>query len=62
MKAVILAERISRKVLAFEYSKKPKQILDIFSDNSLIRETFEKLNYKLEPKDIFVVTAEKHNE
>jgi len=48
--------------LAIEYSKKTKQFLKIFSDKSLIRRTFERLNYKLEPKDIFVITAEKHRD
>jgi len=43
-------------------SKKAKQFLRIFSDKSLTRRTFERLNYKLEPKDIFLITAEKHRD
>ncbi|GAB6188841.1 mannose-1-phosphate guanylyltransferase [Marinitoga arctica] len=60
MKAIILAGGSGERFWPLSTSKKPKQFLKIFSDKSLIRETFERLNYKLEPKDIYVVTAEKY--
>lgn len=59
MKLVILAGASRERFWPLSTPKRPKQFLEIFSDKSLIRETFERLNYKLEPKDIFVVTAEK---
>jgi len=62
MKAVILAGGWGERFWPLSIPEKPKQFLEIFSDKSLIREIFERLNYKLEPKDIFVVTAEKHRE
>ena len=62
MKAIILAGGSGERFWPLSTPEKPKQFLEIFSDKSLIRETFERLNYKLEPKDIFVVTAEKHRE
>jgi mannose-1-phosphate guanylyltransferase len=62
MKAIILAGGSGERFWPLSTSKKPKQFLKIFSEKSLIRETFERLAYKLEPKDIFVVTAEKYKE
>ena len=62
MKAVILAGGSGERFWPLSTSKKPKQFLKIFSDKSLIRETFERLSYKLEAKNIYVVTAEKYKE
>ncbi|SHE41903.1 mannose-1-phosphate guanylyltransferase (GDP) [Marinitoga hydrogenitolerans DSM 16785] len=62
MKAIILAGGSGERFWPLSTSKKPKQFLKIFSEKSLIRETFERLNYKLEPKDIYVVTAENYKE
>jgi len=62
MKAVILAGGSGRRFWPLSTSKKAKQFLRIFSDKSLTRRTFERLNYKLEPKDIFLITAEKHRD
>ena len=62
MKAVILAGGSGERFWPLSTSKKPKQFLKIFSDKSLIRETFERLSYKLETKNIYVVTAEKYKE
>lgn len=62
MKAIILAGGSGERFWPLSTSKKPKQFLKIFSDKSLIRETFERLLYKLKPEDIYVVTAEKYRE
>ncbi|WP_129408677.1 mannose-1-phosphate guanylyltransferase [Marinitoga lauensis] len=60
MKAIILAGGSGERFWPLSTSKKPKQFLKIFSDKSLIRETFERLVYKLKPEDIYIVTAEKY--
>ncbi|KAF2955542.1 mannose-1-phosphate guanylyltransferase [Marinitoga sp. 38H-ov] len=62
MKAIILAGGSGERFWPLSTSKKPKQFLKIFSEKSLIRETFERLAFKLDPSDIFVVTAEKYKE
>lgn len=60
MKAIILAGGSGERFWPLSNSKTPKQFLKIFSNKSLIRETYERLALKLDPKDIFVITAEKH--
>ncbi|WGS64005.1 mannose-1-phosphate guanylyltransferase [Marinitoga aeolica] len=62
MKAIILAGGSGERFWPLSTSKKPKQFLKIFSDKSLIRETFERLLFKLKSEDIFVVTAERYKE
>ncbi|AEX85465.1 mannose-1-phosphate guanylyltransferase [Marinitoga piezophila KA3] len=62
MKAIILAGGSGERFWPLSTSKKPKQFLKIFSEKSLIRETFERLQFKLSPEDIFVVTGEKYKE
>ncbi|BBE30509.1 mannose-1-phosphate guanylyltransferase [Tepiditoga spiralis] len=60
IKAIILAGGSGERFWPLSNSKTPKQFLKIFSNKSLIRETYERLVLKLDPKDIFVITAEKH--
>ncbi|KLO23293.1 mannose-1-phosphate guanylyltransferase [Marinitoga sp. 1197] len=60
MKAIILAGGSGERFWPLSTSKKPKQFLKIFSNKSLIRETFERLNYRLHSEDIYIVTAEKY--
>ncbi|MDN5341136.1 MAG: mannose-phosphate guanylyltransferase [Oceanotoga sp.] len=60
MKAIILAGGSGERFWPLSNSKTPKQFLKIFSNKSLLRETFERLNHKLSKDDIFVVTSEKH--
>lgn len=60
MKAIILAGGSGERFWPLSSSKKPKQFLKLFSDKSLIRETFERLTYKMNIKDIYVITSENY--
>lgn len=60
MKAIILAGGSGERFWPLSTSKRPKQFLKLFSDKSLIRETFERMNYKLNKNDIFIITSEKY--
>jgi len=56
MKSVILAGGSGERFWPLSTKDTPKQFLKLFSDKTLIRQTFERLSYKLPPKDIYVVT------
>ncbi|HOB15649.1 MAG TPA: mannose-1-phosphate guanylyltransferase [Defluviitoga sp.] len=62
MKAVILAGGSGERFWPLSNSKKPKQFLKLFSDKSLIRETYERLLDKMNPADIYIVTSENYYE
>ncbi|QTA38448.1 mannose-1-phosphate guanylyltransferase [Thermosipho ferrireducens] len=56
MKAIILAGGVGERFWPLSTDSLPKQFLKLFGKKSLIRETFERLAYRLKPKDIYVVT------
>ncbi|MEN3041746.1 MAG: mannose-1-phosphate guanylyltransferase [Fervidobacterium sp.] len=58
MKVVILAGGSGERFWPLSTSQTPKQFLKLFSEKSLIRETFDRINYFVNLKDIFVVTNE----
>jgi mannose-1-phosphate guanylyltransferase len=62
MKAIILAGGSGERFWPLSNSKKPKQFLRLFSDKSLIRETYERLLYKMNQDDIYIVTSENYFE
>ncbi|HBT51275.1 MAG TPA: mannose-1-phosphate guanylyltransferase [Petrotoga sp.] len=62
MKAIILAGGSGERFWPLSNSKTPKQFLKLFSDKTLIRETYERMRYKMEPTDIFIITAEKYQQ
>ena len=56
MKAIILAGGSGERFWPLSTKDTPKHFLKLFSDKTLIRQTFERLMYKLSPNDIYVVT------
>ena len=56
MKAIILAGGSGERFWPLSTKETPKQFLKLFSDKTLLRETFERLSFKLKPEDIFIVT------
>ncbi|RKX41063.1 MAG: mannose-1-phosphate guanylyltransferase [Thermotogae bacterium] len=56
MKAVILAGGSGERFWPLSTRQTPKQFLKLFSDKTLLRQTFERLLFKLSPQDICVVT------
>ncbi|MCX7653727.1 MAG: mannose-1-phosphate guanylyltransferase [Fervidobacterium sp.] len=58
MKVVILAGGSGERFWPLSTNQTPKQFLKLFSDKSLIRETFDRINYFVSLEDIFVVTNE----
>lgn len=62
MKAVILAGGSGERFWPLSNPKKPKQFLQLFSNKSLIRETYERLVHQMKPNDIYIVTSEQYFE
>ncbi|ODN29729.1 mannose-1-phosphate guanylyltransferase [Fervidobacterium thailandense] len=62
MKAVILAGGTGERFWPLSTVDTPKQFLKLFSQKTLLRETFERLSYKLPVEDILVVTNERYAE
>ncbi|QAV33771.1 mannose-1-phosphate guanylyltransferase [Fervidobacterium changbaicum] len=56
MKAVILAGGSGERFWPLSTKDTPKQFLKLFADKTLIRQTFERLSYRLSPEDVYVVT------
>ncbi|MCS7175040.1 mannose-1-phosphate guanylyltransferase [Pseudothermotoga sp.] len=56
MKCVILAGGSGERFWPLSTKETPKQFLKLFSDKTLLRETFERIAFKLSPKDIYIVT------
>uniref|UniRef100_A0A7C4VTY6 Mannose-1-phosphate guanylyltransferase n=1 Tax=Fervidobacterium thailandense TaxID=1008305 RepID=A0A7C4VTY6_9BACT len=62
MKAVILAGGTGERFWPLSTIDTPKQFLKLFSEKTLLRETFERLARKLRIEDILVVTNERYAE
>ncbi|MDH4127342.1 MAG: mannose-1-phosphate guanylyltransferase [Spirochaetota bacterium] len=58
--AVIMAGGYGERFWPMSRISKPKQLLKIFSDNSMIRETFLRVNSFLSASQIFIVTGKEH--
>ena len=56
MKSIILAGGSGERFWPLSTKDTPKQFLKLFADKTLIRQTFERLSYRLSPEDIYVVT------
>lgn len=56
MKCVVLAGGSGERFWPLSTKDTPKQFLKLFSDKTLLRETFERISHKLDPKDIYIVT------
>lgn len=56
MKAIILAGGSGKRFWPLSTRQTPKQFLKLFSNKTLLRQTFERLLFKLEAQDIYVVT------
>jgi len=56
MKVVILAGGSGERFWPLSTNETPKQFLKLFSDKTLLRETFERIAYKMDVSDIYVVT------
>lgn len=56
MKTIILAGGSGERFWPLSTKETPKQFLKLFSDKTLLRQTFERLVYRLSPQDIYVVT------
>jgi len=56
MKVVILAGGSGERFWPLSTNETPKQFLKLFSDKTLLRETFERISYKMDVSDIYVVT------
>ncbi|MEI8143795.1 MAG: sugar phosphate nucleotidyltransferase [Candidatus Berkelbacteria bacterium] len=62
MIAVILASGQGSRLWPLSRQSKPKQFHSLLGENTLLQDTYLRLTKKLEPKDIFVVTAENYAE
>lgn len=51
---VILAGGSGSRLWPLSTNSKPKQLLKLLSDKSLLRETFERMRLKFEPEDIYI--------
>ncbi len=60
MKAVILAGGSGERFWPMSTSEQPKQFLKLFGDRSLIRQTFDRLKFRIPPEDIIIVTSDLH--
>jgi len=60
MKVVILAGGSGARFWPASTSNTPKQFLKLFSNKTLIRQTFERFMKKISPENIIVVTSEEH--
>jgi len=60
--AVIMAGGVGSRFWPRSREKKPKQLLTIFGEQSMIRQTYERLSFFIDPKNILVVTGEAHAE
>lgn len=56
MKVIILAGGSGERFWPLSTKETPKQFLRLFSEKTLLRETFERVNYFANPENIFVVT------
>lgn len=56
MKVIILAGGTGERFWPLSTNHTPKQFLKLFSDKTLLRETFERIAYKINVSDIYVVT------
>ena len=56
-KAVILAGGSGERFWPLSTSEKPKQFLDVFGGESLIRQSVARLKGLVAPEDVFVVTS-----
>ncbi|MEN3008546.1 mannose-1-phosphate guanylyltransferase [Pseudothermotoga sp.] len=56
MKCVILAGGSGERFWPLSTKETPKQFLKLFSNKTLLRETFERITFKLDPKDVYIVT------
>lgn len=57
MYAVIMAGGAGTRLWPLSRQKKPKQLQNLITDKSLIRETFDRIKTKIEPKKIFISTT-----
>lgn len=62
MKSIILAGGSGERFWPLSTKDTPKQFLKLFSDKTLIRQTFERLSCILRPEDIYVVTNQMYAE
>lgn len=60
MKVIILAGGNGERFWPLSTKETPKQFLRLFSEKTLLRETFERISYFAKPEDIFVVTNRLH--
>lgn len=60
MKALILAGGSGERFWPLSTNKTPKQFLRLFSDKTLLQQTYARLRYRLPPNDIYVVTLYKY--
>lgn len=60
MKAVILAGGSGERFWPVSTPNQPKQFIRLFSDNSLLRNTFDRLRARFDPVDIFIITSREH--
>ncbi len=60
MKVVILAGGSGARFWPSSTSGTPKQFLKLFSDKTLIRQTFERFQGRVSPENIIVITSEEH--
>jgi len=57
MYAVIMAGGAGTRLWPLSRQRKPKQLQNLITDKSLIRETFERIHSRIKTKDIFVSTT-----
>lgn len=56
MKTIILVGGSGERFWPLSTAKTPKQFLKLFGEKTLLRQTFERLLYKANPQDIYIVT------
>lgn len=57
MKIVVLAGGSGERFWPLSTPQTPKQFLKLFGEKTLLRQTFERLSYKANPNDIYIVTS-----
>lgn len=62
MKCVILAGGSGERFWPLSTKETPKQFLKLFSNKTLLRETFERISFRLKPQDIYIVTNHSYAE
>jgi len=62
MKCIILAGGSGQRFWPFSSKETPKQFLCLFGEKSLLRQTYERMRFRLQPDDIYVVTGKTYVE